>query len=176
VRAPILLAFFVGQLLASAQDWGPPVNGLRIALAVDNEHVVVTLNNVREDREMFLPLGRTVGIGRAEFLHLELISPDGSRRHLEYTGGSGLAPGRLLPYIVPMMHGSTYSLKTPLRYWRVGAGLRRIDADLARGASLQASLAAAESLQWQYVDCYGLRMFWSGRAVSNIFTPTKARQ
>ncbi len=167
---PAAVLILVIPLLASAQDWGSPANGLRVALAVEKKNVVVTFH---AGREMYLPLGRTVGIGRADFVQIQLILADGTRRQLQYTGGSGLAPGRLLPYIIPMMRGSTYSVQTPLHYWRNGADLRQIDADLARGAALQATIEAPRSLQWQYVDCYGLQMFWSGRAASRLFRSTE---
>jgi hypothetical protein len=144
---------------------------LRIALAVENNEVVVTMKNVRPGREMYLPLGM-VGVGRADAVHLDLILPGGgARQRLQYTGGNGVAPGRLLPFIVPMMPGSVYSVRTPLLYWRAGAQLRRIEADLARGAALQATVTADRAVEWRYVDCYGLQMFWSGHAVSPVFRP-----
>ena len=107
----LCLILAIGVTIAA--DWGPPVNGLRVSLAVEADTVVVTFENVREDREMFLPLGRAVAVGRAESIHLYLILPDGTRRQLQYTGGSGVAPGRLLPFIVPIMPGSIYSGSIP---------------------------------------------------------------
>jgi hypothetical protein len=117
---------------------------------------------------MFLPLGRAVGAGRAEFTHVYLTLPDSTRHQLHYTGGSGVAPGRLLPFIVPMMAGSLYSIRTPLRYWRLGANLDPVKPKLSPGAFLQADIVAGDSRQWEYVNCYGLQIFWSGRAVSNV--------
>jgi hypothetical protein len=125
---------------------------------------------------MYLPLGRAVGIGRAEFLQIQLILEDGTRQQAQYTGGSGIAPGRILPYIVPMMTDSIYSVQTRLRNWRVGADFRPIETDLARGAALQATLDVPGSLEWQYVACYGLQMFWSGRAASGVFHLTPRLQ
>lgn len=97
-----------------------PVNGLRVSLAVTDENVVVTFKNVQENRELFLLLGDTVGVGRANLVQLHLIRSDGDRQWLRYTGGSGVAPGRITPYIVPMMAGSTYSVRTPLGLWEWG--------------------------------------------------------
>jgi hypothetical protein len=154
--------------VAIAADWGPPVNGLRVSLAVEADTIVVTFENVGENREMFLPLGRAVAVGRAEFTHLNLILPNGTSRQLQYIGGSGVVPGRLLPFIVPMMVGSIYSVRTPLQHWRLGANLDPIEPELSQGASLQAEILAGDSLQWEYVNCYGLQIFWSGRAVSNV--------
>jgi hypothetical protein len=169
-------ALILAQLLASAEDWGAPMNGLRVSLSVDDKNVVVTFKNVHENREIFLPLGETVGVGRANLINLHQILADADRRQLQYIGGSGVATGRILPYIVPMMAGSTYSVQTPLASWRVGNPMRRIDEELSRGATLQASIAVAESAQWRYVDCYGLRMFWSGRALSNVFRVGSGRR
>ena len=118
-----VLGLILAIRITIAADWGPPDNGLRVSLAVEANAIVFTFENVRENREMFLPLGRALGIGRAEFIHLYLFRPDGTRRQLQYTGGSGVAPGRLLPFIVPMMAGSIYSVRTPLRHWRLGANL-----------------------------------------------------
>ena len=154
--------------IATAAEWGPSVSGLRVSLAVEADTVVFTFENVRENREMFLPLGQIVGVGRAEFIHLYLILPDGTRLQLQYSGGFGVSPGRLLPFIVPMMAGSIYSVRTPLRNWRLGSNLDPIDPELSRGASLQADILAGDSLQQEYVNCYGLQMFWSGQAVSNV--------
>ena len=109
--------------------------------------------------------------GRAEFVHLYLILPDGTRRQLQYVGGIGVAPGRLLPFIVPMMAGSVYSIKTPLRNWRLGSNLDPVEAELSRRASLQAEIVAGESLQRDYANCYDLQIFWSGSAHSNIVRP-----
>ena len=154
--------------MAIAMDWGPAVNGLRMSLAIEEKTVVMTFENMREDREMYLPLGRIVGIRHPEFAHLGLTLKDGTHRQLQHVGGEGVAPGRLLPYIVPMMPGSVYTVRTLLQDWRVGSNLDRIEKDLSRGATLQASVVASESLHWEYVNCYGLQIFWSGRAVSNI--------
>lgn len=98
MRTAFVLTFIVVGLLAADEDWGTEENGLRVALSVENEEVVVTMKNVCPGREMYLPLGRIVGVGRAEAVHLDLILPDGTRRRLEYTGGNGVAPGRLLPF------------------------------------------------------------------------------
>lgn len=72
-----------------------------------------------------------------------------------------------------MMPGSVYSVRTPLQYWRAGSKLSRIEAELARGAALEATVSAERSMEWQYADCYGLQMFWSGHAVSQVFGPAK---
>jgi hypothetical protein len=142
---------------------------VRLALAVEDENVIVTFQNILVDCDMYLPLGRAVGLGRAEFVEMQLVLGDGTRKQVQYIGGSGVAPGRILPYIVPMMPGSIYSVKTQLRFWRIGADSREIVADLNRGAGLQAIIEVPSSIQEQYVLCYGLQIFWSGRAASKIF-------
>ncbi len=165
-----VLYLAIATHVTMAAEWGSPVHGLRVSLGVEAGTVVVAFENVQENREMFLPLG-VVGFGHAEFVHLYLILPDGTRRQLRYVGGSGVAPGRLLPFIVPMMAGSVYSMKTPLRSWRLGSNFDPVEEELSRGASLQAEIVAGESLQRDYVNCYGLNIFWSGSAVSNIVRP-----
>ncbi len=165
-----VLYLAIATHVTMAAEWGSPVHGLRVSVGVEAGTVVVAFGNVQENREMFLPLG-VVGFGHAEFVHLYLILPDGTRRRLRYVGGSGVAPGRLLPFIVPMMAGSVYSMKTPLRSWRLGSNFDPVEEELSRGASLQAEIVAGESLQRDYVNCYGLNIFWSGSAVSNIVRP-----
>ena len=164
MRLAILFAFVS---LCSAAEWGQPVNGLRLSLAKEGETLILTFENV-QDREMYLPLGGAVGVGEADRVTLSLRLPEGASRPLQYTGGSGVAPGRILPFIVPMLPGSIYTVRTQLRNWRVGPELNRIEADLAKGASLQAGLTAAPDLGMRYVECYGLQIFWSGSVVSNL--------
>ncbi len=125
---------------------------------------------------MLLPLGATLGFGNADFVYLHLIAADGTRRRLLYTGGSGIAPGRLVPYIVPMMPGSTYSLSTPLRNWHVESEFKRIQKMLPPGQVIQASISAAENLDRQYIHCYGLQMFWKGQAFSNVVRSARTRR
>ena len=163
MRVSVLCALLAIRV-ATGAEWGPSVNGLRMSLAREGENIVVTFEN---NREMFLPLGRAVGSGSADFLRVDLIAPDGTRRQLQYIGGSGIAPSRILPYIVPMMAGSLYSVRTPLRKWLFGTNYKEIDAKVLRGAALQASIEASETLHLEYIDCYGLQMFWSGHAASN---------
>ena len=83
--------------------------------------------------------------------------------------GSTASTGPLSPFQVfgvPSVHA--HSVRTPLRNWRLGSNLDPIESELSRGASLQTDILAGDSLQQEYVNCYGLQMFWSGQAVSNV--------
>jgi hypothetical protein len=71
-----------------------------------------------------------------------------------------------------MMPECIYSVQTPLRYWRIGPDLRQIDAALAQGAALQAIIDVPGSIEAQYVACYGLQIFWNGRAACKLFQLT----
>jgi hypothetical protein len=130
------------------------VNGLRISLAVEANEVVVFFQNMTRSREIILPLGQILGgSGSPDLVQLHLVLPDGTRGRLRYTGGPGVVTGQILPYVVPMMAGSLYSIRTPLQYWRLGLGGARkrsevIEEDLARGAALQAGIEVGESLLW----------------------------
>jgi hypothetical protein len=73
------------------------------------------------------------------------------------------------------MASSLYSVQTPLRNWRLGSESKRIEGELAHGAKIEASIEASESFQARYVQCYGLQIFWSSRAVSNVFPPPNWR-
>ncbi|HWQ53966.1 MAG TPA: hypothetical protein VN442_09785 [Bryobacteraceae bacterium] len=152
------------------------MNGLRISLAVEADEVVVAFQNTAKNREMILPLGQILGgRGSPGLVQLHIVSPDGTRRRLRYTGGPGVMTGQILPYVVPMMAGSLYTVRTPLRYWRLGSDLKSIEEELARGAALQAGIEAGESLLWKFAQCYPVKIFWSGHAVSNIVrAPVKA--
>lgn len=153
--------------LASAADWGTAVNGLRMSLSVDSPatHLTLTFENVEERREMFLWLG-TAGVAEAEQIKLFLITPDGNRSPLLYTGGNGVAPGRLIPMIVPLLGGSTYSIRTPLNRW-YHTNHKPLDPVSLRQSTLQFEISHSQDLDFRFVDCFGLRIFWNGAARSN---------
>ncbi len=162
---PILLFFLA--MVANAAEWGTPVNGLRLSLAVDSagQNLTLTFENMQERHEMFLWLG-TVGVGSADRVKLTLTTPDGKREYLLYTGGNGVAPGRLIPMIVPLLPGSTYSIRTSLRRW-YHRDQKPIDPALLRQSTVQAEISIPVEADFQFVDCFGLRIFWSGAARSN---------
>ena len=150
-------------------EWGPPVNGLRLSLALEGEEAVVAFRNTAANQALLLPLGQMLGGSLSlDLVRLHLVSPDGTRRRLQYVGGPGVMTGQILPYFVPLMPGSVYTVRTPLRHWRLGSGLKRVEEDLARGAALQAGIEAPESLLWKFAQYYPVKKFWSGEAFSNV--------
>lgn len=148
----------------NAADWGTTINGLRLSLSADSpaQNLTLTFENTEERREMFLHLG-TAGVNEADQVHLYLTAPDGKRTKLLYTGGNGVAPGRLVPMIVPLLPGSTYSIRTPLNRWYLP---NHTKPDL-RQSALHAEIQHAQNLDFRFVDCFGLRIFWYGQARSN---------
>lgn len=114
---------------------------------------------------MFLSLG-TVGTGMPEFLELDLIGRSGVRHLLQFMGNTSPAPSRFVPRVIPLLPRSTYSLRTPLRFWR-GTRPESMDLQFAQGAWLQVRLNAADSMPTQFVNCFGLQIFWHGEVFSN---------
>jgi hypothetical protein len=161
-----ILLFFLA-MVANAAEWGTPVNGLRLSLAADSagQKLTLTFENTQDRHEMFLWLG-TVGVGEAGRVKVALTAPDGKRQYLLYTGGNGVAPGRLIPMIVPLLPGSTYSIRTSLSRWYHGDH-KPLDPALLRQSALQAEISIPVEADFQFVDCFGLRIFWSGTARSN---------
>lgn len=153
--------------LANAADWGTTVNGLRLSLTVGSPatHLTLTFENAEERREMFLWLG-TAGVAEAERIKLFLKTPDGNRQALLYTGGNGVAPGRLIPMVVPLLGGSTYSIRTPLNRW-YHTNHKPLDPALLRQSTLQFEISQPQDIDLRFVDCFGLRIFWHGTASSN---------
>lgn len=142
-------------------EWGTTVNSLRLSLELSTanngeRHLTVTMENTEDRREMFVVLG-LVGVLEAEMLQMHMVGADGKREKLIYRGGNGVAPGRLIPMIVPMLPGSTYSIRTPLKWW-----LRPDMTGLPPGATVEAEISVSPDADLRYVDCFGLRIFWSG--------------
>jgi len=162
-----LYTLFFCTTLAGAAGWGTTVNGLRMSLTVDSPatHLTLTFENTQERREMFLWLG-TAGVAEAERIKVFLTTPDGNRQPLLYTGGNGVAPGRLIPMIVPLLGGSTYSIRTPLNRW-YHTNHKPLDPALLRQSTLQFEISQPQDIDLHFVDCFGLRIFWHGTAHSN---------
>ncbi len=162
-----LLLLLLVAAVAQAADWGATINGLRLSLSTDatGQNITFTFENTEDRREMFLWLG-TVGVGEAEKLHLNMISAAGKRERLMYTGGNGVAPGRLIPMIVPLLPGSTYSIKTSLSRWYRPNHVP-LDRAVLRESTLEAEFAMPQDVDFRFVDCFGLRIFWHGNVRSN---------
>ncbi|MBL8178786.1 MAG: hypothetical protein JNK48_29195 [Bryobacterales bacterium] len=153
--------------MAHGAEWGQTANGLRMSLAVDSQvsYFTLTFENIEERREMFLWLG-TAGLAEADRVKMFLLMPDGTRAPLLFTGGNGVAPGRLIPMIAPLLGGSTYSLRIPInRLYRTNH--TPIDGVLLRQGAFQAEIAQPPDVDMRFVDCFGLRIFWHGNAASN---------
>jgi hypothetical protein len=109
-----LINILLGTLLTSsavaaeAGEWGPTVDGLRMSAAIvknefGNSELEWTIENTSQVDETFLVLGK-MGYRNAELITVILTEPDGSRHSASNFGQrSGMAQGRELPIIVPLL-------------------------------------------------------------------------
>jgi hypothetical protein len=166
----LLLSVLIVAMYAYSADWGAPVDGLRASLNIETSNkgerlVLVTFQNVQKGPQIFLRLG-IVGVREADLTHLNLIESDGKRQPLMFVCGAGLAPGRILGMIVPLLPGSTYSIPNPLRCW-VKRNYTPLKPELLHGASLQAELKVDATEYGRYHPCYPKQRMWAGQLFSN---------
>src|SRR6185437_537660 len=100
---------------AKRQFWGPAVDGLRLSVTLGiatgrrpiqpEQALQITIGNVGTVERRVL-LGGMTGIGPMyATLHFAVISPEGKRYKMLYTGGAGFVGGYVSPLIASLLPG-----------------------------------------------------------------------
>jgi hypothetical protein len=171
------------------KTWGPPVNGLRMAvypvasgdLPSTGAEFYVAFQNVG-DSDFLLNLGYIMMMGKVMepfYLELMITDPTGKTRHFQQiTGSHGnrplKGPGRLEEFVVGLPLGSTYILRVDLRaYWDV-ANTKEIGIRLAPGKHRISARLNGRDVKFS--KSLALLNFWKGSAESNVleFTVSSA--
>ena len=162
--------------------WGPPVNGLRMAiypvasgdLPSTGAEFYVAFQNVGHP-DFILNLGLMMEMGRViepYFVQLSVTDAKGRTRLVQQivgSHGSGIvrAPGRLDNFVVGLPFGSTYTLRLNLRaYWDV-AVRKGIGITLAPGKQLISARLTSRDVEGSS-SSLALLNFWKGSAESNV--------
>jgi hypothetical protein len=160
---------------SGATEWGPSVNGLRMAAAIvrndfGNYELEATIENTTS-KEILIVLGH-VAFRFAEVVHVIVKSPHGSETAAFYLDSGGGLARRLMPMVLPLLPKSSYSIRTLLAGWGYySPTLLRLEELLSQKSSLRMELINTGEERVRFgvsVDCYGSRPFWNGRLVSNI--------
>jgi hypothetical protein len=184
----------IGLLASSAQAfgsvWGRVENGLRMSAAIaqnelGNNELEVTIENTTS-QEILIVLGY-MEYGFAETVHVVVKPQSGTEIAAFYLGsGGGLAHGRDLPMVLPLLPKSSYTCRTLLGGWGYRrTALHRVEELLTQESSLQVEFRNSAQQRVHYgilaAECYGSRPFWSGTLISNtlklpLASPPKVTQ
>jgi hypothetical protein len=185
----ILLAGVAPALSAEPEEWGKPVNGLRMAVALVNagvgepQVVEITIENVG-NRTLVVQIGR---FGDTRRLALQAGS-DAGAHWVGYVGfGEGIsASPQQPPFLVPLLPGSRYQIRRPtgdyvmtkppvtLGKFLLGPGPHWLRTDLRVGGKPDPLFPIPEEpLPKGYVDEDRL---WQGTLSSNVLRLPARRQ
>jgi hypothetical protein len=181
-----LLVFFVFSALSlRAAEWGPTSNGLRMSASIvrnefENNELEVMIENTTSEETL-------VVLGRADVpfdaVHVIVGPPNSPETPAFYIGGRGIAPGRFMPMVVPLLAKSRYKFRTLLGAWGFFApSIQRVEELLTKPASLRVELRnpIRERIDnAALADCYASRRFWNGTLNSQklrfpVITPERS--
>jgi hypothetical protein len=151
-----------------AQNWGQPVNGLRISVTVAPEtrtgrYILLKLQNVG-DTDLLVPIGLVVAKAHPVLVELHVKGADGKNRRVLYTALAGIA-GYLEPWNIRLRSGESYTVRTPISSYHVPDG-KELSVFIRRPCQLWVELGSSG-------ECTGpdpTKPFpcWRGRVVSNV--------
>ena len=159
----------LGLLAVSPTEWGQPSNGLRTSVALADNQIHVTLQNVG-DKEILIPLGMTVTKRHPTLLKVFLKMPDGSTPRVIYTG-IGHVAGYAETMTIGLRAKEAYTVSTPLDLYYVLDGSQKLEAFLKRGCRLWVELEVSAEQCPNPATLDSLRRklpCWHGKAVSNV--------
>jgi hypothetical protein len=111
----------------SAQQWGTPVNGLKLSLSTKKNEstkdisAIIDMQNVG-DKDIAVVIGFEFPNGDKYPDSFKLILKDskGKENEFELVGPPGIAGAAPTDYVVPLKKGATFHLEKSLkRYWRI---------------------------------------------------------
>jgi hypothetical protein len=142
-----ILAILVSVLPAVSTDpvkWGPPDNGLRMAVNLANLQIHVTLQDVSK-KDLLVPVGITVIRPHPTSLRVQLKLPGGATPQVIYTG-IGFVAGYAEPFTVALHAGESHTISTPVSLYYVGnVGSARLPTFIKRRCQLWVELEVKES-------------------------------
>jgi hypothetical protein len=106
--------------------------------------------------DLYLLLGQ-MGAGQLNHVRLTFTPTGGQERNLTAQSAGGPALGRQEPAIVPLLSQSNYVVRVPAQRYAIPRQAGRLKAYLSVGPN--------EAMR--NLNCYGLRIFWSGHIASN---------
>jgi hypothetical protein len=183
------LGLVLSSMQAYGRVWGPTENGLRMSTTIVRDDsgfdkLEVTIANTTS-KEILIVLGR-LQVRFAENIHVIVKppnSPEVAAFYLNQYGG-GVARGRELPMVMPMLPKSEYSVRTLLDGWGYnGPSIRRVADLLIQKSSLRVEFRNTDDERTKNgigtAVCYGSRPFWNGTLISNVIefplaTPPKS--
>ena len=185
-----LLAGAVPALSAEPAEWGKPVNGLRMALALvdvgagEPRVVEVTIENVG-DRTSVVQIG---WMSDTRGLTLQAGS-DAGAAWVEYLrGGLGVGPSSPIPFLVPLLPGSRYQIRRQTGdYWMptssvslgrflLGPGSHWLLAGLRAGGKPDSLIPGLVMEQPLPKGCVDENLLWQGTLSSNTLRFPARRQ
>jgi hypothetical protein len=174
IIVPVLAGLtFVLTPSASAPEWGPIVDGLRMSLSISpnefgNKELVITIENTNP-KDVYVLLG-TMESPIPQKVGVIVTLPDGSKKYTFYlNSGGGISPGRQnVPRVIPMFSRSSFSMRTLLGGWAFKAPeLRRVETLLSQTSSSIHAELVTEAVGTQSGDCFPMQIHWRGKLVSN---------
>jgi len=154
---------------AERQFWGPTVDGLRLSvtLGISTERrpiqpeqaLQITIGNVGPVERRIL-LGGITGDGPLyATLHFAVISPEGKRYKMDYTGG-GVVGGYVSPLIANIAPGNDYKIQLSLtKFWIMGGPKETLKPLIDAGWAVEASIEVTP-------EQAGSPSRWTGKLVS----------
>lgn len=185
-----ILACAVPVLSAEPAEWGKPVNGLRMALALVNagygapQVVEITIENIG-DRTSVVQIG---SMSDTRGLTLQAGS-DAGAEWVDYTlGGQGVGLSSPIPFLVPLLPGSRYQIRRQTGdYWMptsrvslgrflLGPGPHWVRADLRAGGKPDSPFPTPVVQPPPPKGCVDEDKLWEGTLSSNTLRFPARRQ
>lgn len=135
-------------------SWGPPVNGLRLGVAIRAASGAGSLRLGFQNagaKQMDVLWGGKTGTGPMYAMKFAVTDPRGNERQVFYFGGANSVGGYIEPLLVRLLPGETYDLFLPLNKFVCVVNRKDIMLDvlLKNGYPVRASLEVSpESATW----------------------------
>lgn len=170
--ASIMLVSVIPAIAADPLKWGPADNGLRMAVALANLQIHVTLQNVGE-KDVLVPVGMTVNRAHPTSLRVHLKLPGGATPRVIYTG-IGFVAGYAEPMTVALHTRESHTISTPVSFYYVLDGSEKLAIFIKRRCQLWVELEVKENecpkppLPSTLDSLRRTFPCWHGRVVSNV--------
>jgi len=122
--------------------WGSPDNGLKMAVALANLQIHVTLQNIGE-KDVLVPVGMTVDRPHPTSLRVHLKLPSGATPRVIYTG-IGFVAGYAEPMTVALHAGESHTISVPVSLYYVLDGSEKLATFINRRCQLWVELDVRE--------------------------------
>ncbi len=172
VAALGMLVSLLPAISADPMRWGPPGNGLKIAVGLADSQIHVTLQNVGAT-DILVPVGMKVDKPHPTSLRIHLKLPGGATPRVIYTG-IGHVAGYAEPMTVALQAGESHTISMPVSLYYVLDGSEKLATFTKRRCELWVELDVKENecpkppIPSTRDSLRGTPPCWHGKVVSKV--------